>query len=150
MSTKLAMTLLLIVAACGSSANMASDAATDSAPRCAPQNPSPVPTYTELYAKYFAVGKPGHCATNNCHNGAGFNIWFCGDTKDACFQGMTSVVSGPLVNTANPAASLLVDPQNSPLSWINPNGPMPFDTPGPCPEGAMAIRAWINDGAKNN
>jgi hypothetical protein len=148
-TTNLALPLLLIVAACGSSGNQASDAATDG-PRCEPQNPSPVPTYSELYAKYFAVGKPGHCATDGCHNGNGFNIWFCGNNKDTCYQGMTGILSGPLVDPANPAASLIVNPRTSPLSWIKPEGPMPFDAPGPCPEGAMAIQAWIADGAKNN
>lgn len=149
-TTNLALPLLLIVAACGSSNNAAADAAPDTVARCEPQSPSPVPTYSELYTKYFAVGKPGHCATDGCHSGNNFNIWFCGTSKDSCYAGMTGVLSGPLVDTANPSASLIVNPQTSPLSWINPQGPMPFDSPGPCPEGAMAIRAWIADGAKNN
>ena len=139
--TRLAMMLLLIIPGCaGSDANEA---------RCVPSSPTTAPTYTELYTKYFAVNKPGHCATDNCH-GAGFNIWHCGGDKDSCYQGMTSAASGPLVNPSNPSASLIIDTHNSPLSWFNPQGPMPFDTPGPFPEGAAAIRAWIADCAQNN
>jgi hypothetical protein len=138
--TKLAM-LLWIVAACGSSGNAGPG----------PDAPAgPAPTYSELYTKYFAIGTHGHCATGGCHNGGDFNIWFCGNTKDTCYQGMTSAASGPLVNPSNPMGSLIIDPRNSPLSWINANGPMPQDAPGAFPEGAAAIRAWIADGAKNN
>ncbi|HEY6177153.1 MAG TPA: hypothetical protein VIX73_22005 [Kofleriaceae bacterium] len=146
-TTNPALTLLLIVAACGSSNNAGPDA---DAARCVPQTPTTAPTYTDLYTKYFAVGKPGHCATDGCHNGANFNIWLCGGNKDTCYQGMTSPASGPLVNPSNPSASLIIDVHNSPLSWFNPNGPMPQDSPGPFPEGAMAIRAWIADCAQNN
>ena len=145
--TKLAMTVLLIISGCGSSPGAGPDA---TEARCVPSSPTTAPTYTELYAKYFAVNKPGHCATENCHNGAGFNIWFCGNDKNTCYQGMTSVASGPLVNPSNPSGSLIVDMRNSPLSWFNSLGPMPQDAPGPFPEGAAAIRAWIADCAQNN
>jgi len=145
--TKLAMTLLLIISGCGSSPGAGPDA---TEARCVPSSPTTAPTYSDLYTKYFAVNKPGHCATENCHNGAGFNIWFCGNDKTTCYQGMTSAASGPLVNPSNPSASLIIDTHNSPLSWFNPQGPMPFDTPGAFPEGADAIRAWIADCAQNN
>jgi hypothetical protein len=151
MSTlKLAIPVLWIAAACGSSGKTGADAAPDTIARCVPSSPTTAPTYTELYAKYFAVGKPGHCATDGCHNGSNFNIWFCGNSKESCYLGMTSLESGPLVNPSNPTGSLIIDVHNSPLSWFNPNGPMPQDMPGPFPEGAMAIRAWIDDCAQNN
>lgn len=143
--TKLAMTQLLIVSACGSSTSPTPPDA-----GCVPQNPTTAPTYTQLYDRYFAVGKPGHCATDGCHSGSNFNIWFCGSTKDSCYQGMTSSLSGPLVNPMNPAASLIIDMRASPLSWINPIGAMPLDARGPFPEGAAAIQAWVADCAQNN
>lgn len=136
-TSKLAMTVLLFVAACG---------ADTAAP---PTDSAPPPTYTELFDRYFAPGTPGHCANDGCHNGVNYNIWLCGQTKDACYQGM----AGPdakLINPANPAASLIADPKNSPLRWINPNGPMPNDTPMPFPEGRDAILAWVAAGAQNN
>jgi len=127
---KLVMTVLLTVAACG----------TDTAEP---------PTFTQLYRRYFAPGTPGHCANGGCHNGAKYIVWLCGSTKDTCYQGMAGLDAG-LINTADPAASLIADPQNSPLSWINPNGPMPADAPGPFPEARDAILEWIAAGAQNN
>jgi hypothetical protein len=130
LTTKLAMTMLLIVAACGI-------------------DTASTPTYTELFDRYFAPGTRGHCANDACHNGAKYNIWLCGATKDTCYQGM----AGPdarLINTANPAASQIADPKNSPLSWINPNGLMPYDAAGPFPDGRDAILAWIAAGARND
>jgi hypothetical protein len=130
-TTNLAMTLVLLVAACGA----------DTA-----ETP---PTYSELYTRYFAPGTPGHCAMAGCHGDPMHNIWLCGTTKDTCYAGMTSVDAG-LVNTLVPSASLIADPVNSPLSWVNPFGPMPMDTPGPFPEGRDAILAWIAAGAPND
>ncbi|HEX3760702.1 MAG TPA: hypothetical protein VHW23_18435 [Kofleriaceae bacterium] len=129
-TTNLAM-ILALLAACG----------TDTA--------DPAPTYSELYARYFAPGTPGHCATDGCHAGANYVIWICGTTKDTCYAGMTSPDAG-LINTAVPRLSLIADPQNSPLSWFNPNGPMPYDHPGPFPEGRDAILAWLAAGARND
>lgn len=130
--TNLAMTLLLLVAACG----------TDTA--------EPPPTYSELYDRYFAAGTtPGHCANAGCHGDPNHVIWLCGPTKDTCYAGMVSSDSG-LINTAMPRRSLIADPASSPLSWINPIGPMPFDHPGPFPEGRDAILAWIFAGALND
>lgn len=130
-TTNLAMTLVLFVAACG----------VDTAP--------PPPTYSELYERYFAAGTPGHCATAGCHADPLHLQWLCGTTKDMCYAGMTSPESG-LINTAVPRLSLIANPSLSPLSWINPNGPMPNDKPGPFPEGRDAILAWIAAGAPNN
>ncbi|HEX8111240.1 MAG TPA: hypothetical protein VF516_26105 [Kofleriaceae bacterium] len=130
-TTNLAMTLVLLVAACG----------TDTA--------DPPPTYSELYTRYFAPGTPGHCAMAGCHGDPAHLIWLCGTTKDTCYAGMTSPDAG-LINTAVPRLSLIADPRNSPLSWINPNGPMPNDKPGPFPEGRDAILAWIIAGAPND
>jgi|ERR1044071_2761255 hypothetical protein len=130
-TTNLAMTLVLLVAACG----------TDTA--------DPAPTYSELYTRYFAPGTPGHCATAGCHGDPGHFIWLCGTTKDTCYAGMVSLDSR-LINTEVPRLSLIADPANSPLSWINPNGAMPMDKPGPFPEGRNAILAWIAAGAPND
>jgi hypothetical protein len=126
---------LLVVAACGSdTAGPAPDAA--------------APTYTELFTRYFAPGTRGHCATDSCHAGPNFNIWLCGTDKDTCYSGMVTMAG--LINPSNPKASLIADPANSPLSWINPNGPMPQDAAGPFPEGRDAILAWVAAGAQNN
>ena len=130
-TTNLAMTLVLLVAACG----------TDTA--------EPPPTYSELYTRYFAPGTPGHCAKAGCHGDPDHQIWLCGTTKDTCYAGMTSPDAG-LINTAVPRLSRIADPVNSPLSWISPNGAMPFGQPGPFPEGRDAILAWIDAGARND
>lgn len=108
----------------------------------------PPPTYTELYTRYFAPGTRGHCATSGCHAGANYNVWLCGTDKNTCYTGM--VTMGNLVDTAHPQASRIADPANSPLSWINPNGAMPADSPGSFPEGRDAILSWIAAGAQNN
>lgn len=129
--TNLAMTLLLLVAACGI------------------DTPDPPPTYSELYARYFAPGTAGHCANDGCHNGPHYILWVCGDDKDTCYAGMASENAG-LINTVAPKLSLIANPANSPLSWINPNGEMPFDSRGPFPEGRDAILAWIAAGAPND
>jgi len=134
---------LVVVAACGS----------DSAPPpppdaggCPPPPGSTAPTYTELYTKYFADGKPGHCATAGCHLDAS-NGWACGTNKDTCYAGMVNI---DLISPAAPQQSRIGDPQNSPLSWINLNGNMPQDAVMPFPEGRDAIRAWVAACAQNN
>jgi hypothetical protein len=140
---RFALTLAAAVAAaCGSSNGSGPDAAA----RCDPP-PATAPTYTELYTKYFAAGTKGHCANDGCHNGA-FNVWRCGDDKDTCYRGMVTMAA--LISPSNPTASPIADPRNSPLSWINPSGIMPFDTPGAFPEGCAAITAWVAAGAQNN
>jgi hypothetical protein len=123
------------------------DAAVDGPAVCNKANPAP--TYTELYDKYFAVGKPGHCATEGCHGQVDFNgTWRCGDSKDTCYQGM---VTEGLINKTNPIASKLGDPKNSPLKWVNQDfGFMPQDAVMPFPEGRDAIIAWIGACAQNN
>jgi hypothetical protein len=141
-TTKLAMALLVIAAGCGSSGNTSADAGP-----CVSSSTGTAPTYTQLYTKYFAPGTRGHCANDGCHNGT-FNIWLCGNDKDTCYRGMVTMAG--LINPSNPTASLIADPASSPLSWINPNGPMPFDTPGPFPEGRDAIKAWVAACAQNN
>jgi hypothetical protein len=105
------------------------------------------PTYTELFDRYFAKGTPGHCATAGCHASPGFNVWLCGDTKDSCYAGMVEV---GLVDPQHPLASLLSNPTQSPLAWINPTGSMPFDMPAPLPAGRDAILAWVAACAPND
>jgi hypothetical protein len=116
---------------------------------CGTDTPDPAPTYSELYTKYFAIGTPGHCATSGCHAGPDFNIWLCGPDKNTCYNGMTGPDAG-LVNKVNPSSSVIINPANSPLSWFNPNGPMPQDMPGPFPEGRDAILKWVMAGALND
>jgi len=135
--------MLAALAACGTSTDRL---APDAPPACMPANAA-APTYTELFARYFAPGTPGHCATAGCHADPAHTIWLCGATKDTCYAGM---VSQGLIDPANPAASAIADPARSPLSWINPGGPMPFDAPGSFPEGRAAILAWIAACAPNN
>jgi hypothetical protein len=55
-----------------------------------------------------------------------------------------------LIDVKNPSASLIGDLSESPLSWINPTGDMPFDKTGPFPEGRDAILAWVAACAPND
>jgi hypothetical protein len=137
------LAVLVIAAACGGTD---SAAPADAPAPCVPPSPGSAPTYTELYTTYFAAKMPGHCATSSCHLTAE-NGWACGLNKDTCYQGMVGV---GLINPTVPLASIIADPKSSPLSWINPNGPMPQDTPGPFPEGRDAIKAWVAACAQNN
>jgi len=136
------LTVLVLIAACGSSGGTAPDAGV----KCVPPN-NTAPTYTELYTKYFAPGTPGHCATPGCHDDPDHTVWLCGKTKDTCYTGMISI---GLIDPENPTASRIGNPNTSDLSWVNPNGPMPFDGPGPFPEGRDAILAWVAACAQNN
>jgi hypothetical protein len=138
--------VLVILAACGSSANDPTPSP-DAPAACTPPPNTTAPTYTELFATYFAPGTPGHCATAGCHADPAHTIWLCGTTKDSCYAGM---VDQGLIDPANPAASAIGDPTASPLSWINPSGAMPFDTAGPLPAGRDAILAWVAACAQNN
>jgi hypothetical protein len=135
--------IALVLAACPRDTDtIAPDAIAKS---CNPSNSAP--TYTELYTKYFAANTPGHCAIAECHSDPKHNIWLCGPTKDTCYSGM---VSAGIIDLANPVASKIGDPRNSPINWINPNGPMPQDAPKPFPEGRDAILAWVAACAQNN
>jgi hypothetical protein len=136
------ISLGVVLAGCGGPDTAAPDAV---AKMCAP-NPS-APTYAQLFTRYFAPGTPGHCATAGCHADPNHNIWLCGTTKDSCYRGM---VEQGLINPANPLASLIIDPVNSPLRWFNPNGPMPFDNQRQFPEGRDAIQSWVEACAQNN
>lgn len=113
-----------------------------------PLDAGPAPTYTELFARYFAPGTPGHCATSGCHADPGHNEWLCGTNKDDCYRGMVSV---GLIDPVHPERSMIADPSTSPLTWINPaGGNMPFDTLGSNPSGRDAITAWVAAGARND
>jgi hypothetical protein len=146
----LAAVVLVAVAACGGGnadvGGVDARVPPDAPPPCVPPAPGTAPTYTELYTKYFAPNTPGHCATAGCHLTAG-NVWTCGRTKDSCYQGMVGI---QLINTRTPTASIIADPRSSPLSWVNPRGPMPEDMPGSFPEGRDAIQAWVAACAQNN
>lgn len=141
-ATRWWLAALVVVAACGVDTSPPGDAV---AP-CVPPASGSAPTYTELYTKYFAPKTPGHCATAECHLD-GVQGWTCGLTKDQCYAGMVAI---GLIDTKVPTRSVIGDPRSSPLSWVNPSGPMPQDTPGSFPEGAAAIRAWVAACAQNN
>jgi hypothetical protein len=148
-STKLFVVLLATAAAaaaCGSSENNVTPDA--GVARCDPPAPGTAPTYTELYTKYFAVGKPGHCATEGCHGQTDFNTWKCGNDKTTCFTGMATMAG--LINLSNPTASPIGDTRRSPLIWVNPGGFMPQDALTPFNEGRDAILAWVAACAQNN
>lgn len=142
-----------MVAACGGEGGT-DNPAPDAPPTPTPDAPaacnpaSPAPTYTELYEKYFAAGKPGHCATAGCHSDPSHTVWLCGSTKDSCYAGM---VGQGLINMTNPIASVIGDPKRSPIRWVNTQGgSMPQDTTGGFPEGRDAIIAWVGACAQNN
>jgi hypothetical protein len=143
MRCRLAALALVVVAACGGMDTAGSD---DARAPCVPPAAGTAPTYTELYTKYFAANTKGHCATAGCHLD-GSQGWTCGLTKNTCYQGMVAI---QLIDPTTPTASVIADPKSSPLSWINPNGPMPQDTPGSFPEGATAIAKWAAACAQNN
>src|SRR4029079_12063308 len=96
-TTNFAMTLVLLVTACG----------IDTA--APPPDAGPPPTYSELYTRYFAPGTPGHCAKAGCHGDPAHTIWLCGTTPATCYAGMVSPDAG-LINTAMPKQSLIADP----------------------------------------
>jgi hypothetical protein len=106
------------------------------------------PTYTDLYNNYFGPNTPGHCGNSDCHLGTPrVHVWVCGSTRDTCYAGMVKV---GIISTTDPTNSPIADPQNSPLSWINPNGPMPRDNPTPNPQAGGDIVWWVLAGAQNN
>ena len=137
-----------VLVACGATPHR--DAPPEPAPivPCAPPaTGAAAPTYSDLYTRYFAAGTPGHCATAHCHGTVGANDWICGDSADSCYRGMVKV---GLIDPKNPLHSAIADPNESPLSWVNPSGDMPFDTAGPLPEGRDAISAWVQACAPND
>ena len=150
-----ALIALLLCTGCGDPPRAGSDPAApaDPAPTdrssvpCTSKAEGCAPTYTEVFDQYFAKGTPGHCATAGCHANPGFNNWLCGETKDSCYAGMVEV---GLINPQNPPASLIGNPTQSPLSWVNPTGNMPFDATGPLPTGRAAILAWVGACAPND
>jgi len=128
-----------------SPADAATDAGTPAA--CTPPTGGTAPTFTQLYTTYFAAGTPGHCATAGCHSDPGHAVWLCGTNKDTCFKGMVSV---GLINTTNPAKSLIVDTTNSPLRWISTGGTMPKGAVVANDAGRDAVKAWVAACAQNN
>ncbi|HTQ06764.1 MAG TPA: hypothetical protein VMI54_23065 [Polyangiaceae bacterium] len=146
-ASSLAPSLLFVLAACGSTDRQPTGQFPQRAPACVPAADAAAPAFSDLYARYFAVGTPGHCAAAHCHGAPGANVWSCGDSAATCYEGM---VHAGLVNPADPAHSLLADPQRSPLLWVNPSGDMPFDTSAPDPEARDAILAWVAACAPND
>jgi hypothetical protein len=135
--TRSSLLLSALALACGSS------------PDKTPTPPAqPAPTYSELYASYFALGKPGHCATAGCHADPGHTVWLCGESKGDCYAGMVTV---GLIDLSDPTHSSIADAHRSPLVWFNPSGgTMPFDAQVPNDEGRDAIAAWVAAGAQDD
>jgi hypothetical protein len=141
------MRCIAVVIVLASCAGPAPTVAPDSAAPCVPPTAGTAPSYSELYAKYFAPNTPGHCATAHCHADPGHDTWLCGTDASTCYPGMVQV---GLINVKNPTASLIGDASQSPLSWISPTGDMPFDITGPFPDGRDAILAWVAACAQND
>jgi len=136
--TRASLLLSALALACGSTS--------DKAPGTTPGQPAP--TYSELYASYFAPGTPGHCATAGCHADPGHTVWLCGETKGDCYAGMATV---GLIDTSDPTHSSIADAHRSPLAWFNPTGGnMPFDAQAPNDEARDAIAAWVAAGARDD
>jgi hypothetical protein len=141
--------LALTVASVGCGATLRRDPRPDpiaSAP-CVPRTGASAPTYSELFASYFAAGTPGHCAAAHCHGTVGTNVWLCGDSADSCYRGMVRV---GLIDAKNPTHSAIADAARSPLSWVSSSGDMPADAAGSMPEARDAIGAWVAACAPND
>jgi hypothetical protein len=139
--------LALVSAACGGTEPQPAGLRPQPKPACTPPAGASAPTYGELYARYFAVGTPGHCAAAHCHGAPGANVWSCGDSPAACYDCM---VRAGLIDVSEPARSLIADPQLSPLAWVNQAGDMPLDASTPLPEARDAILAWVAACAPND
>lgn len=133
---------VLVLAACGGAERQ--PAALDPEqhePACVPAPDASAPSYSDLYARYFATGTAGHCAEAHCHGSPGANVWSCGDSAASCYDGM---LRAGLIDVDDPTRSVLADPRRSPLVWLNPAGDMPFDGSAPDPEARDAILAWVS------
>jgi hypothetical protein len=120
-------------------------AASDAPPMAAAPASVRVPTWTEVYDKLLGPNTPGHCGgPGRCHSTerSGF---MCGTTKDSCFQGL---LDAKLIDPANPPASAIISPVESPLSWFG--GGMPLDLDEANPAAAASLTAWVRAGAKKD
>jgi hypothetical protein len=119
-----------------------SDAAAPSTPT-APSAPSKAPTWTNVYAQYFAATSPGKCGASGCHSSSR-GRFKCGTTKDTCYAGL---VASRLIDTKNPTASSIANDNTSPLSWFGGNMP---GRPTKNQKAHDDISAWVSAGALNN
>ncbi len=103
------------------------------------------PTWSSVYAAYFAPGTPGHCSNAGCHAASrgGFK---CGTTKDTCYQGL---IDSQLVSTSLKEKSPIAG-SSSPLVWFNSRGTMPDDNRKANAQAASDIKTWLASGAENN
>jgi hypothetical protein len=111
-------------------------------------------TWSYVYATDFAPGSQGHCANPSCHGDGSRGGFQCGATKESCFAALTSSVitsrGRPLVDLNAPAASLILDAQDSPVAWFSDQGNMPQDYPFPNARAKADLQAWLAAGAKND
>ena len=118
------------------------DAAAPGSP-ATPSAPSKAPTWTTVYAQYFAATSPGRCGASGCHSSSR-GRFKCGTTQDACYAGL---VASRLIDTKNPKASSIASDNTSPLSWFGGNMP---GRPTKNQKARDDISAWVNAGALDN
>jgi hypothetical protein len=98
---------------------------------------SSAPTFTELYADYFAPNSTpatvGSCGKSGCHNAGG---------------------TAPELDTQSDFYTNLTNIQGAPSTWPTlftwTGGSMPENGPASDPAAAQAIAEWIDAGAPNN
>ncbi len=142
--SRLAAVVISVTLAVGCRGIPLATTAGDAGGEIGPPDLSPPPTYATIFSALLDAGTPGHCATAGCHADPGHHLWLCGTNKESCYRGLVGV---GLIDPHAPTHSLIADPENSPLSWINPNGPMPFDSPGANPTARAMIIEWVAAGA---
>ncbi len=98
------------------------------------------PTWTTIYATYFAAGTPGNCGASGCHLATNKGVK-CAD-KATCFSTLTT--QGYISGTSSPLATT-----QSCLTWYGSNGNMP-PSGGANTKAKTAINAWVAAGASNN
>jgi hypothetical protein len=101
------------------------------------RDPTPetaAPTWTTLYAEYFAAGRQGGCAAGTCH---------AAQMGDAAAAYAWLRQRGYIAGTQSP----LVSPTNSCLRWFGGNMPPRGE---PNPRAAREISAWVSAGARDD
>jgi outer membrane protein assembly factor BamB len=106
-------------------------------------------TWHYVYSTYFAgttlAATPGHCAECHAPPGSASSIVPLRADETSFYA---DLISAGLVDPTNPSASMLGNPNGSPLSWFaSGGGSMPLDEAGPNPAAIAAVQGWLNAGA---